>query len=59
MAKQNNQTSAQTPVEETLSKHEAFFLKYQKQIIGAVVAFVVIVAGCILYHNYVSVPNTQ
>ena len=59
MAKQNNQKSAQTPVEETLSKHEAFFLKYQKQIIGAVVAFVVIVAGCILYHNYVSVPNTQ
>ena len=59
MAKQNNQKSAQTPVEETLNKHEAFFLKYQKQIIGAVVAFVVIVAGCILYHNYVSVPNTQ
>ena len=59
MAKQNNQKSAQTPIEETLTKHEAFFLKYQKQIIGAVVALVVIVAGCILYHNYVAVPNAQ
>ena len=59
MAKQNNQTSAQTPVEETLNKHEAFFLKYQKQILGAVAAVVIIVAGCILYHNYVAVPNAQ
>jgi len=59
MAKQNNQKSAQAPIEETLTKHEAFFLKYQKQIIGAVVALVVIVAGCILYHNYVSVPNAN
>ena len=59
MANQNNQKSAQTPIEETLTKHEAFFLKYQKQIIGAVVALVVVVAGCILYHNYVAVPNAQ
>ena len=59
MAKQNNQQSAQTPIEETLTKHEAFFLKYQKQIIGAVVALVVIVAGCILYNNYVAAPNAE
>ena len=45
-------------MEETLNKHEALFLKYQKQIIGAVVALVVIAAGCILYHNYVAVPNS-
>ena len=57
MAKQNNQQSVQAPIEETLTKHEAFFLKYQKQIIGAIVALVVIIAGCILYHNYVAVPN--
>ncbi len=57
MAKQNIQPSA--PVEETLSKNEAFFLKYQKQIIGAVVALVVIVAACILYNNYVAEPNAQ
>ncbi len=57
MANQNNQKGA--PVEETLSKNEAFFLKYQKQIIGAVVALVVIVAGCILYNNYVAAPNAE
>ena len=57
MAKQNNQQSA--PVEETLSKNEAFFLKYQKQIIGAVAALVVIIAGCILYNNYVAEPNAM
>ena len=57
MVNQNNQKGA--PVEETLSKNEAFFLKYQKQIIGAVVALVVIVAGCILYNNYVAAPNAE
>ena len=57
MANQNNQKGA--PVEETLSKNEAFFLKYQKQIIGTVVALVVIVAGCILYNNYVAAPNAE
>lgn len=55
MANQNNQQGA--PVEETLSKNEAFFLKYQKQIICAVVACVVIAAGCILYDTYVAKPN--
>ena len=57
MAKTNNQQSA--PVEETLSKNEAFFLKYQKQIIGCVAAIIVVVAAAILYHNYVAVPNAQ
>ena len=46
-------------MEEALNKHEAFFLKYQKQILGAVAALVVIVAGCILYHTYVAVPAAQ
>ena len=59
MANQNNQKSAQAPVEETLSKNEAIFLKYQKQIIAAVVAVIVIIAGCILYYNYVAVPNAE
>jgi tetratricopeptide (TPR) repeat protein len=57
MAKQNIQQSA--PVEETLTKNEAFILKYQKQIVGALIALVVIVAACILYHNFVAVPNAQ
>ena len=59
MAKINNPQSAQAPAEQTLNKSEAFFLKYQKQIIGAVVALVVIVAGCILYNNYVAAPNAE
>ena len=59
MAKQNNLQGAAAPMEEALNKHEAFFLKYQKQILGAVAALVVIVAGCILYHTYVAVPAAQ
>ncbi len=59
MANQINQKSAQAPMQETLSTNEAFFLKYQKQIIGAVVALVVIVAGFILYNTYVAAPNAE
>jgi tetratricopeptide (TPR) repeat protein len=59
MAKKMNQKSAQTNIEETLSKSEAFFLKYKNVIIGAVVALVVIVAGAIIYHQYVAVPATE
>lgn len=59
MAKQNIQQSELTPMEETLNRSEAFFLKYQKQIIGTVAAVVVIVAACILYHNYIAIPKAQ
>ena len=54
-----NQKSVQTNVEETLSKSEAFFLKYKNAIIGAVVALVVVVAGAIIYHQYVAVPAVE
>jgi len=46
-------------MEETLTQNEAFFLKYQKQIIGCIVALVVIIAGCILYNTYVAGPQQQ
>jgi tetratricopeptide (TPR) repeat protein len=59
MAKKMNQKSAQTNVEETLSKSEAFFLKYKNAIIGAVVALVVVVAGAIIYHQYVAAPAVE
>ena len=59
MAKQNNQQGAPAKMEETLSKNEALFLKYQKQIIALVAAVVVIVAGAILYRHYVAIPNAQ
>ena len=58
MANNNNQKGA--PVEEqTINQSEAFFLKYKKAIIAAVIAIVVIIAGVILYQTYVSGPNEQ
>ena len=46
-------------MEETLNKSEAFFLKYKKAIIAAVVALIVIIAGVVLYKTYVAEPNEQ
>ena len=46
-------------MEESLNKSEAFFLKYKKAFIGAVVAIIVIIAGAVLYKTYVSEPNEQ
>ena len=58
MANNNKQQAA--PVEEqTVSQSEAFFLKYQKAIIAAVIALVVIIAGVVLYQTYVAGPNEQ
>ena len=42
---------------ETLNKQEAFFMKYKKAIIIAVVAIIVIVAGAILYNNLYKMPH--
>ena len=44
-------------VEETISTQEAFFLKYKKAIIYGVVAIVVVIAGIIVYNNYVAGPR--
>jgi tetratricopeptide (TPR) repeat protein len=44
-------------MEETLNQSEAFFLKYKKAIICAVIALVVIIAGIVLYKTYVSGPK--
>ena len=46
-------------MEDTLNKSEAFFLKYKKAIIGAVVALIVIIAGIVLYKTYVSGPREE
>jgi tetratricopeptide (TPR) repeat protein len=59
MANQDKQTGAQASTAETLTNHEAFFLKYQKAIIGVVCAVVVIIAAALLYHSYVAVPNAE
>ena len=45
------------PVEETLNKQEAFFMKYRKAILIAVAALIILFAGVILYKNYVSGPR--
>ena len=42
---------------ETLNSKEAFFLKYKKAIVYAVIALIVIIAGIILYKNYVRTPR--
>lgn len=44
-------------MDEAINQSEAFFLKYKKAIIAAVVAVLVIVAGAILYYNYVFIPE--
>ena len=49
MATTKKQPQAAPTMEDTLNKSEAFFLKYKKAIIGAVVALIVIIAGIVLY----------
>lgn len=57
MAQTTNQQQAAPTMEETLNQSEAFFLKYKKAIICAVIALVVIIAGIVLYKTYVSGPK--
>ena len=52
----NIKVKEQNKVEE-LNKKEAFFLKYKKPIIGAVIALIVIFGGYNLYKNFVSNPR--
>ena len=59
MANTKNQKQAAPTMEESLNKSEAFFLKYKKAIIGAVVAVIVIIAGAVLYKTCISEPNEQ
>lgn len=46
-------------VEEALSQSEAFIVKYKTVIIACVAAAIVIVAGVMLYRNYVSEPRAK
>ena len=56
MANVNEQQGALN-VEETLNKSEAFFLKYKKAISYGVLAVIVVIAGVIVYNQYVSAPR--
>lgn len=53
MVKVNKIEATQT---EGLNQKEAYFLKYKKAILIAVVAIIAIIAGAICYHTYVAVP---
>lgn len=56
MAKKFEQTSP-VDVNETISKSEAFFNKYKKAIITTIVAIIVIIAGFMLWKQYVVKPR--
>lgn len=56
MAKNNQQAA---PEIEQITKTEAFFDKYKKQLIGGVVAIIVIIAGIILCNTYYLTPRAN
>ena len=56
MANTKNQASA---MEETLNKSEAFVMKYQKPLLIALAAIIVVIAGYILVKNYVIEPRAE
>lgn len=58
MANKNVQKGA-VETNETLNNSEAFFIKYKKAILAVVAALVIVIAGAILYNNYVAVPQEQ
>lgn len=43
--------------EQTLNKQEAIFIKYRKQIMSVVIAAIVIIAGIVIYKNFISAPR--
>lgn len=55
----NKKENGALDVNETLSKSEAFFLKYKKAIIISVVVLVVVIAGAFAYNSYVAVPRAE
>ena len=57
MATNNKPQQAAPVAEQTISQSEAFFLKYKKAIIAAVIAIVVIIAGIVLYKTYYAGPR--
>lgn len=58
MASNNNQNEAPN-TGSTIHISETFFDKYKKAIIYGVIAVIVIVAGAIIYNNYVAAPRAE
>lgn len=59
MANNNVKKGENNNTEQTLTNTDAFFVKYKKAVIAGVVAIVIIVAGIVIYRNYVSIPKEQ
>lgn len=57
MANNNVKKGAPQTEEQPISATEAFFVKYKKAIIAAVVAVIVIIVGIVLYNSHVKVPR--
>lgn len=55
----NTKNTQPSSMEETLNKSEAFVLKYQKPLLIALAAIIVIIAGAILVKNYVIEPRAE
>ena len=55
----NNKQKAAPVEEQQVTKTEAFFEKYQKAIVGALVAVIVIVVCAILANNYYFEPRAN
>lgn len=52
-----NEKNGTPNIEESLTRHEAFFLKNKNIIIAVVAAVIVIIAGTILYNKYIAEPR--
>lgn len=59
MAKKNEKIKAQAEAEEMVSKSEAIFKKYKKQIICCLVAVLVIISGVMLYKQMIVKPRAE
>lgn len=57
MANNNVKKGAPQTEEQPINATEAFFVKYKKVIMAAVVAIIVIIVGIVVYNSYVKVPR--
>ena len=55
----NSQKNAAANIEEQLNNSEAFFIKYKKALAYGAIAVIIVIAGIILYHNYVAGPREE
>lgn len=59
MAKKNEKIKAQAEAEEMVSKSEAIFKKYKKQIFGCLIAVLVVICGVMLYKQMIVKPRVE